>query len=447
MIENQEFVIKRSEFNDIEELPGLLASKAGHPILRWYISKVANNGREFVIDAALNLRKDGGAVFPGIREDDLYPGKSVVVSIVPTGVGCEIGGYAADAAPATALLASCTDYLITNPNAVNASNFIAMDNNVWYTEGYSIDLFCKGEINLYKPYSNKVGLIVERADQENLEVVYNIVNTARAVHGVDIGGVEVTEARIGGRCVRYNSGAYVGTLDFPDVLLDAAQRLIEKGVNAIGITSNIQDLPGVDYAKHFDGQHPNPVGGAEAIISHLITDVFRVPAAHAPMINVKPLDLTSNIVDARGAGEYASASGLACILIGLARAPQLVRHNNYRIKDVVNINNLLAIVTPSSTLGGVPALYAQKYNIPIIAVKENNTILDVSREKLGLRNVYQVSSYAEAAGYLQALRSGISIESLHRPLHTLRPEWDTQTLQNACKKAENIEEHVLVAKN
>jgi hypothetical protein len=420
MIENREFVIKRSEFHHIEELPGILERKADHPILRWYISKVVKDRDEIVVDATLSWKKEKGPLLPGVGSNDFYPGKTVVLSVIPTGVGCEIGGYAADAAPATALLASCTDYLITNPNAVNASNFIMMDNNVLYTEGFSIDLFCKGEVNLYKPYANKVGLIVEKANEESLETVYNIVNTARAVHGVDIGGVVVTGDRVGGRCVRCKSGAYVGTLDDPSVLLDAARQLIEKGVNAIGITSNIQDLPEDDYAKHFDGQHPNPTGGAEAIISHLISENYRIPAAHAPLMNIKPQDLKSNIVDARGAGEFASPSGLACILVGLSKAPQLVKSNNYRIKDAVNINNLLAIVAPFGTLGGIPMLTTQKYNIPIIAVRENRTILDVTGDKLGLRNVYEVSSYAEAAGCVQALRSGIHIESLHRPLKTLR---------------------------
>jgi hypothetical protein len=400
----------------MEELPALLGRKAGKDILRWYISKV----RDEKIVVEVTLFRKGGKSIPDESIGNLYPGKSVVLSIIPTGVGCEIGGYAADAAPATTLLASCTDYLITNPNAVNASNFISMEDNVLYTEGFTIDLFCKGEVNLYKPYSNNVGLIIEKADHESLEIVYNIINTVRAVHGVDIESVVVTKDPIGGRCLQYKSGAYVGTLEDPSVLFEAAEYLIEKGVNAIGITSNIQDLPADNYAKHFDGQHPNPIGGAEAIISHLISEKYRVPAAHAPMINIKELDLKSNIVDARGAGEFSSPSGLACILIGLSKAPQLLRNNSCRIKDVVNINNLLAIVAPASTLGGIPMLYTQTYNIPIIAVRENKTILDVTNEKLHLKNVYQAQNYVEAAGMVQALRKGVCIDSLRRPLETLR---------------------------
>ena len=436
MIDNKEYVINRSEFNDIEELPGILERRAKGEILRWHISLV--KGDEITVETT--LFKKTREPMPLEETGVLFPGKSVVVSVVPTGVGCDIGGYAADAAPSTNLLASCVDYLITNPNAVNASNFISMDENVFYTEGYTIDLFCKGELNLYKPYANKVGLIVEQADRTSLEIVYNIINTVRAVHGVDIDAdcVVVTDGPIGGRCVRLNSGAYVGALNDPSGLFRAVEYLIRKGVNAIGITSNIRDLPAEEYAEHFNGKHPNPIGGAEAIISHLITHTYRIPAAHAPMINIKELNLKSNIVDARGAGEFASPSGLACVLMGLRQAPQLVKNNRCRIKDAVNIENLLAVVAPSGTLGGIPMLYARKYNIPVIAVKENKTILDVTYDKLNLKNVYEVNSYPEAAGLLLALRRGISISSLYRPLETIRFQTENrQSLQPGTVPAQD----------
>jgi hypothetical protein len=193
-------------------------------------------------------------------------------------------------------------------------------------------------------------------------------------------------------------------------------------VNAIAVTSNIRDLPMDNYAKHFDGKHPNPVGGAEAVISHLICGKYKVPAAHAPMINVKEMDLADGVVDARGAGEFASVSGLACVLIGLARAPQIAETRRFRIKEAVNFNNLAAVVAPASALGGIPVLYAAKFGVPVIAVRDNKTILDVTRETLNLSHVIEVNNYAEAAGVLQALRTGISIDSLYRPLETLRPD-------------------------
>jgi hypothetical protein len=165
---------------------------------------------------------------------------------------------------------------------------------------------------------------------------------------------------------------------------------------------------------------PNPVGGVEAIISHFIVDRFRVPAAHAPMINVKDLALERAIVDARGAGELASASGLACVLLGLVRAPQIAPRPGSRIRDVVNINNLVAVVAPSGCLGGIPVLFAERAGIPVVAVEGNETLLGATGQQLKLKQVVEVGSYAEAAGVLLAWRRGLSLQSLIRPLSTLR---------------------------
>ena len=422
MIKNKEYIIGRSEFGSIEELPALLEARAGKNLLRWYVSGTGED--EISVEATLcsEMREMGEMVEAPAGDvlDTFFPGKSVVLNVIPTGIGCDIGGYAADAAPATALLASCTDLLITNPNAVNASNFIYMPDNLLYTEGFMIDMFGKGLVNLYRTYSNKVGLIVEKTTEANLDVVFNIVNTARAVFGVDIAHYEITPVPIGGRCEKTVSGAYVGRIDNPGVLFDACERLIANGVDAVAVTSDIKDLPMDNYAKHFNGEHPNPVGGAEAVISHLITGKYKIPAAHAPMINVKEMELNSGVVDARGAGEFASVSGLACVLIGLRRAPQISMTNRSRIRDAVNVNNLTAVVAPATALGGVPMLYAARYGIPVIAVKNNNTILDVTQEGLKMKNVIEVNNYPEAAGILQALRNGISISSIYRPLETLR---------------------------
>jgi hypothetical protein len=416
MTENHIYKISRDELKQIGDLPGILDGKSGGNILRWYISSVTHE--EIVIEATLH--PGGGASLPVSVENTVFPGKSVVMNVVPTGIGCEIGGYAADAAPVTALLGACADYVITNPNAVNASNFIHMRENVLYCEGLIMDLFSKGQVNLYRPYANNVGLIIEKTGQDELDIVFNLINTVRAVHGVNLEHYVVTGETIGGRCERTASGAYVGKIDNPAVLFRACEYLIGKGATAIAVTSNIKDLPNGEYAKHFNGQHPNPVGGAEAVISHLVCSTYNVPCAHAPMINLKDMPLADGIVDARGAGEYSSASGLACVLVGLARAPQIKTGRRVTIEDALNINNLLAVVAPASALGGIPVLYAARQGIPVIAVKNNGTILDVTREKLKLENVIEVENYPEAAGIVQALRAGISIASLYRPLETLR---------------------------
>ncbi len=417
MVENRQFRLSKFDVIGAGSLAEIIEQWMGGKALRWYIAQISEE--EIVVEATFY---DGEMFEPagGLESRGRFPGRDAVVSIVPTGVGCELGGYAGDAAPATNLLASAVDYLITNPNAVNASNFISMQENVLYTEGLCIDLLMKGAVDLHIPYANRLGLIVEKSSPASLDVVFKVVNTVRAVHGIDVVDVVVTDEPIGSHSVENASGAFVGTVDRPDVIFAACERLLRQGVNAIAITTNIQDLPPENYVKHFEGEYPNPLGGVEAVISHLIVNRFQVPAAHAPMLNYKELDLVHSVVDARGAGEMASASGLACTLIGLRRAPQIVPDRAFRCADMINVHNLLAVVCPAGCLGGIPAIYAGKHGIPIVAVEENATILEVSAQRAGIEGVIPAASYAEAAGILLALKRGISLESIRRPLPTLR---------------------------
>jgi Protein of unknown function (DUF3326) len=415
MIENQRFTLKRTAAQDNTTLAAAIEEVIGPNALRWYVAEVGAD--ELVIEASLSTDLDPAPRLDGGRH---FADKSAAVNIIPTGVDCNIGGYAGDGAPATNLLASTVDYLITNPNAVNASDFISLHDNVVYTDGHSMDQFMRGHADLHVPRANRVGLIVERAEDWMLDVVFNVVNAVRAVHGADIVDCVVTDEPIGGRCVINRSGAVAGTIDNPQALYRASEKLIASGANAIAITSNIKDLPLADYALHFDGRFPNPVGGVEAIISYLISRRYQLPTAHAPLINIKELELKERVVDARGAGEFVSTSGLACILIGLRRAPQVAPEKAGSVAAALALNNLLAVVTPAGCLGGVPQLYAQSRRIPVIAVRDNDTILNVTQSKLGLGNVVEVHSYAEAAGVLMALKRGISLESIFRPLRTIR---------------------------
>jgi hypothetical protein len=416
MIVNKEYIIPRAKLPKVDLLADVIQELLGKEVIRWYLSNVTED--EITVQATLyddQINQNNEDV-----TKQYFLGKNAVLNIVPTGIGCEIGGYAGDASPSTNLLATTVDYLITNPNAVNASDFIGLSNNVIYTEGSFIDLFSQGKVNLYLPYANKIGLIIDKSDDWKLDIIFNVVNAVRAVHGVDIVDYVITNEPIASRCCQNKAGAFVGTVDNPHILLEACEKLINKGANAIAVTSNVQDLPLENYAKHFTGEYPNPVGGVEAVISHLIAKTFQIPTAHAPLLNIKQLDLVHNVVDARGSGEMTSMSGLACILIGLKKAPQLRTQLNNRIADIININNLLAVVMPASSLGGIPVLYAQKYGIPVIAVADNRTILNVTQEKLQLNNVILAHSYAEAAGIILSLKQGIDLGAIFRPLKTLR---------------------------
>lgn len=396
-------------------LDGLSSHFTGE-MLRWFISSAGPDG--FRIEAT----QCTPAAPPAFEIPALTPmpsGTSAVISLIPTGIGCAVGGYAGDAGPATTLLASAADLVVTNPNALNASNFIAAQERVIYTEGYSLDLFGAGKACLFVPHSNAIGVIIEKAGDDEIARVLNLLNTVRAVYGVDIVDYVVTEEEIGVRCRSHDSGAYTGSIDRPDVLLDAGRRLISAGATALAITTNVRDLPAEAYALHFTGSHPNPVGGAEAVVSHLVTRTLGVPAAHAPMINFKHLPGAYNVVDARGAAEFASTSGLACVLIGLRKAPQLLARAGCGTAMTVGIDDVVAVVAPATALGSIPVLAAAARRTPIVAVGANTTILGVTAARLGLPGVIEVDSYLEAAGAVLALRAGVSVESVRRPLLTI----------------------------
>ena len=419
VVANRRYVLERENVGSAADLLQLVNSAFTQTPLRWYISQ-ADQHR-----ITLESTEFGGELPPVAKPERLRrSGADVVVSLIPTGIGCSVGGYAGDAAPATALLAQAADFVVTNPNAVNASNFIRLDEKVLYTEGSCIDAFSRGEINLHRAVGNRVGLIIESSDDASVEHVLNVTNAVRAVHGVDVIDYVVTEKRIGSRCARNESGAYVGTVDHTDVLLDAARQLVERGANAIAITTNVQDLDADEYSAHFSGKEANPVGGVEAIISHLIVRTFGLPAAHAPMINFKNLDLDHPVVDARSAGEIVSASGLACVLVGLSSAPQLNADvPGTRLAEELSFTDVVAVVAPAGALGGPPVLEALSRRIPVIAVRGNETMFAVTAEALDLPGVIEVANYAEAAGTVLALRSGIALDTVLRPLQALgRPE-------------------------
>ncbi|HYO56005.1 DUF3326 domain-containing protein [Archangium sp.] len=428
-VRNVEVEISRSELAGVESLGDAIQARLGENALRWFISRAGRDGVTVEATLLQDVMRSAST-----QATSFHPGKSAVLSIIPTGVGCELGGYAGDASPITRLLSTCADYVITNPNALNGSEFVGSLERVLYTEGYCIDLLSKGLVDLWVPQSNKVGLVIEKADEWMLDVVFNVMNTMRAIHGIDIDYV-ITDEPIGSRSERNPSGAYVGSIANPKALFLATEKLLKAGATAIGITTNIQGLPGEEYVQHFLGRHPNPMGGVEALISHLVVNKYGVPAAHAPMINLKGEDqvesgrtvsssmkklrLARSVVDARGAGEMTSVSGLACILAGLAKAPQIQENRGCRFTDRINLKNVVAVVAPASALGGIPVLSAAKHGIPVIAVRSNVTILDVTASRLGLKNVIEVENYTEAAGLVLALRNGISLESLYRPLRTL----------------------------
>ncbi len=367
------------------------------------------------------------------RRKDHQDARFAVVQVVPTGVRCEIGGFAGDACPATNLLAAAADVVITHPNAVNASDINEMAGNVLYVEGKSLDDFLLGHLALAPTRSNRIGTFVDPSGQGHLDDVIHTLNAARAVAGIDCSLYAVALQEIGARTVWSQSGCAVGTILNPVAILETCERLLAEGVHAIGGVSVIHGVTAAEFSQHLSGKIPNPSGGVEAIITHLISKVFRIPTAHAPLPYYHDVK-ERGTHNPRASAEFISTPHYLSVLKGLARAPRLVPIDrlDHVAPHLMSLNTVGAIVAPASCLGGIPALAAQFNDIPLIAVEENQTLLAVTNDKMQMRNVIPVRSYLEAAGVVLALRQGLSLESLQRPINCAVQLADLVAKREAC---------------
>ena len=289
--------------------------------------------------------------------------------IVPTGIGASIGGFAGDASKYARIISEkCR--LIVNPNVVNAACFSGINSNMLYVEGYSIDEFFKGNLQLTPSFGNKIGIIFDKSIRpEVLNVHINTFHAVEMIYGINIIGYEMTDEDVGVEFYIDKTGASTGNVKNLSTLKTATERLIERGAEAIAIVCRFPDEQGEDYAN---GIGADPVGGVEAIISHYISKEFKIPAAHAPAFD--DITIPTEIVDRRCSAEYITPTFLPCILIGLNQAPKLSNNGEIGIED------LDFLVVPYNAIGSIPVLEAKKRNIKIFAVKENETILDVRPE-------------------------------------------------------------------
>jgi hypothetical protein len=409
----------------LERLASALSaqSRAGRYPLRSAIVRVTDN--DALIESTF-IEFDPGDPYQdrfteveltGARRKNHQEATFAVVQVVPTGLRCEIGGYAGDACPATNLLAAAADIVITHPNAVNASELNEMASNVLYVEGRSLDDFLLGRLALVPTRSNRIGTFIDRAGTDHLNDVVNTLNAARAVGGIDCGLYAVGAEDLGVRTEWTAMGCAVGTVRYPRVILDTVEHLLAQGVQAIGGLSVIHGVTAGEFSRYLSGDSPNPSGGVEAIITHLISKAFRVPTAHAPLPYYQDAR-ERGTHNPRASAEFISTPHYLCVLKGLARAPRLatIERLDHVAAHQISLNNVGAVIMPATCLGGIPALAAEYSDIPLIAVEDNHTLLEVSNDKMRMRNVIPVNSYAEAAGVILALRNGISLESLRRPI-------------------------------
>ena len=325
----------------------------------------------------------------------LDSGEKLGAFIVPTGVGASIGGFAGDAS-CYARAFSRVAKLIVNPNVVNAGGFSGINDNMFYTEGFIIDEFFKGNLSLLNSYNNKIGVIFDKAIPEDvLNVHLNTIGAVKTVYGVDVVAYDITEEEVGVEFFINKNGISIGAVLNPETLYNSAEKLIAQGVDAIAVVCLFND-PEDDNLDYANGVGVDPVGGVEGIISHCISKKFNVPCAHSPAF--VDYSIHSDLVNPKSASEYITPTFLPCVLLGLSNAPKIVSEYGF------SIDNLDFLVMPFNSLGSTPVFEAIKRNIPIYAVKENCTLLNIDNESLFKSDkIIEVATYKECLELIQAI--------------------------------------------
>ena len=141
-----------------------------------------------------------------------------------------------------------------------------------------------------------------------------------------------------------------------------------------------------------------------------------MPCAHAPALN--PLKLNEK-VDPRAAAEEIGHTFLPSVLIGLSNAPDIIELPNTQELISLHPNQIESIVVPNGALGGEAVLAGIEQGLNIISVKNENT-LKVTNEFYDYQNLIEVNNYLEAAGIILAIKKGINLNSIKRPIKKIR---------------------------
>ena len=328
-----------------------------------------------------------------------------VVMIIPTGIGCEIGGHAGDVTPAARLLGAVSDKLILHPNAVNASDINEMPDakKCLYVEGSILDRFLEGKIELQEVKSNRILVAVNSPVKPE---TINAVSASRATLGIEAIIMELkTPLRMEGWVE--GKGA-TGCCFGVDELVEQVE---EYDYDALAITSLIT-VTRSTAKQYFKNGGVNPWGGIEAIVSRKIAEKVNKPIAHAP---VQPEEVKDEFIqgewdfvcDPRMAAEIISECFLHCVLKGLHKAPRIGKGLSAKDVDVM--------ISPECW--GPPHDACWDNGVPIVIVRENKTIYSHGFSWPADKDCIFVENYLEAAGVVTAMKEGICLSSLRRPLN------------------------------
>lgn len=420
-VHNKEIRINKEQELTFEYLDSLSREHGGSAI-RFVVSGCDDGHRFLEIDF---LEADNSNLSPLGKQHSIFAfrqrdGENTsafnAVLIIPTGIGCEIGGHEGDANAVSKLVASACDTLITHPNVVNATDYNEMTPNTLYVEGSAITRLLMGQVGLQEVRANRILTLVDKGTPEYNEEIRNAVSTARITIGIDSDIFEMeklTSCKIG----LSNSGRAVGALEDMEHLFEAIDKH-GSPYQAIALSTHVERDTDW-YREYFDANREyrdvavNPTGGIEAMMTHAAVELFNKPCAHAP---APPGNIRHRgVFEPRLAPVAGSIRHIHCVLKGLHKSPRIVSYENgFNAKDVS------CVLIPDGCVG-LPVLACIEQRIPVIAVKNRN-IMNNDLDELGFEhgNFFRADNYLEAVGIMRMLKEGIALDTVTRPISRTR---------------------------
>jgi hypothetical protein len=151
---------------------------------------------------------------------------------------------------------------------MNGAMLYAHIPNVLYVEGYALDEFAAGKLNLLPmtKKGHKIGLLLDASIEEDLRLRHlQVADAFRATLGIDVSACVVTSSPIGVEVMLTPSGASCGTLSNIPTLLEGAGELIKRGCTAIAVVVRFpedeSELEKELFEKYRQGEGVDAIAG------------------------------------------------------------------------------------------------------------------------------------------------------------------------------------------
>lgn len=337
------------------------------------------------------------------------PMRDITCLIVPTGIGASIGGYAGDANPLAKLFSLTNKYLLTHPNVVNGSVLSDLPQNIIYLEGFLLDLFLIGKINIIPNNQNKIGVIFDKSiNEKRLEYEINVLNALKAFYGCNIVGWIQTKKCLDIVPSISKYGFSSGKIENLEYVIESAIKLKEKGTTAIAICTQMPDSKlNKGYVL---GKGVDPIGGIEAIISHAVSAATGLVSAHAPVLtDLEEVNLST--ISPVSASEYIAKTFLPSVVNGLRFAPKIGNSRSF--------TNVAKIVCPCNAFGSPGVFYSNEIFGNVTLVRENKSCLDVNARDFDI-DFKIANSYVDLIDKKMIESAGIDVSVLERPLKSVK---------------------------